>query len=66
MYKGVRKIDEWIITDSSYLEGLFSSLKKGVNVGKIITSKNIGKSDEFIIIKELAKLNGTKIVFIKE
>lgn len=67
-YKGVRKVDYWVVshTDADHISGLEELLEDGYRIGSLIFAKEIEKDEAFARLKELAKQNGTALLYLKQ
>lgn len=67
-YKGVRKVDYWVVshTDADHISGLEELLEERYRIECLIVSKEIGQDEAFIRLKELAKRNGTAMLYLKQ
>ncbi|MCR5195685.1 MAG: DNA internalization-related competence protein ComEC/Rec2 [Pseudobutyrivibrio sp.] len=65
-YKGANAIDYWFIshTDNDHISGMVELLEDGYNIKNIVFTKYIPEDDNLAKIKELAKEQGTNILYM--
>lgn len=66
--KGVSSIDYWFIShmDLDHVSGVIELLEAGYNIDNIVLSAEIPDGEILRLIKELATLNGTEILYMKQ
>ena len=65
-YKGANAIDYWFIshTDNDHVSGMVELLEDGYNIKNIVFTKYIPEDENLSRIKELAKEQGTNILYM--